>query len=142
MDTKKCYKCQVEKSVSEFAKNKSRRDGLQAACKACRKIYIKQHYQDNRQYYIDKAKTNRYDQISKNRDFLILLKDNKQCVDCKNFYPHYVLDFDHLRDKKYGIAQMKGSGLSIERILEEISKCELVCSNCHRIRTWKRKHPE
>lgn len=31
---------------------------------------------------------------------------------------------------------MVGAGSSIARILEEIAKCELVCANCHRLRTW------
>lgn len=60
------------------------------------------------------------------------------CADCKVSYPPYVLDFDHLGDKRETIANLVRAAASIETLLSEIAKCELVCSNCHRIRTWTR----
>jgi hypothetical protein len=59
------------------------------------------------------------------------------CADCgiKN---HIVLDFDHLRDKKYNISRMIHDGFSWKAIKKEIEKCEIVCANCHRIRTYNR----
>ncbi len=50
-----------------------------------------------------------------------------------------VLDFHHRRDKKFDIASYSRYVLSIKKIDEEISKCELVCANCHRIRTHTKK---
>jgi len=47
------------------------------------------------------------------------------------------MDFDHLRDKKYNISNMVCSDYGVA-LMEEIEKCELVCANCHRIRTQKR----
>ena len=46
-----------------------------------------------------------------------------------------VLDFDHLGDKQSGISQMVAAGKPWDRILVEISKCEVVCANDHRRRT-------
>jgi L-lysine 2,3-aminomutase len=65
------------------------------------------------------------------------LKEKAGCKDCgvKN---HIVLDFDHLKDKKYNISRMIHDGFSWKAILKEIEKCEVVCSNCHRIRTHNR----
>jgi hypothetical protein len=65
------------------------------------------------------------------------LKESIGCVDCgvKN---HIVLDFDHLRDKKYNISRMIHDGFSWKAIMKEIEKCEVVCANCHRIRTHDR----
>ena len=62
------------------------------------------------------------------------------CSDCKQTFDPVCMDFDHLPEfkKKYDIARMTAKGLSIQRIGEEIKKCELVCSNCHRLRTKKR----
>lgn len=53
------------------------------------------------------------------------------------------MDFDHVRgEKKYNIGSMVGRGLSPKLIDEEVAKCELVCSNCHRIRTYARMQME
>lgn len=38
-------------------------------------------------------------------------------------------------EKSDNVSMMVGRGLSIERVLAEIAKCDVVCSNCHRIRT-------
>ena len=65
------------------------------------------------------------------------IKEASGCVDCgiKN---HIVLDFDHLRDKKYNISKMVRDGFPWKVIKKEIEKCEVVCANCHRIRTYNR----
>jgi hypothetical protein len=62
------------------------------------------------------------------------------CVDCGNSNP-VVLDFDHLPEfeKNFDIGRAVGSsGRSWESIHAEIKKCDVVCSNCHRIRTSSR----
>lgn len=67
------------------------------------------------------------------------LKEKTPCMDCKMQYPYYVMDFDHVRGIKHkNVAELIPS-LSKKKIDEEISKCEIVCSNCHRIRTHLRK---
>jgi len=63
-------------------------------------------------------------------------KDNKSCTDCKKLFRYWILDFDHVSgDKKSNINLLT----SIENVLAEISKCELVCVCCHRKRTHRRK---
>jgi hypothetical protein len=77
------------------------------------------------------------------RDFVIKHKeDNPTCVDCKIDYPPYALDFDHLPGftKKFALSCSGTKGRKIESIKEEIDKCELVCSNCHRHRTYLRRN--
>jgi hypothetical protein len=75
---------------------------------------------------------------SRSTSWLKIVKDSP-CIDCGSSYPPECMDFDHVRGvKKFNI------GWSIhhqpfKEILEEIEKCELVCANCHRIRTRKRK---
>jgi hypothetical protein len=59
------------------------------------------------------------------------------CRDCGETDP-VVLEFDHLRDKRFNI----GGRLAYynwDRILEEIAKCDVVCANCHRRRTARRQ---
>jgi hypothetical protein len=68
------------------------------------------------------------------------LKDGKPCMDCGESFPFYVLDYDHRPDveKKGEIAKMVSGTYTWEKILEEIAKCDLICANCHRKRTWLR----
>lgn len=68
--------------------------------------------------------------------FRILTDKIKQqpCHDCKNNYPAVAMDFDHvLGIKLYNISDMWNS--SEKELFEEINKCDIVCANCHRIRT-------
>lgn len=52
-----------------------------------------------------------------------------------------VMDFDHLdgHKKVANIAVLVYRHQSLRMVMEEIKKCEVVCSNCHRVRTHKRR---
>lgn len=65
---------------------------------------------------------------------------NRPCTDCGVKYPPYVMDLDHLPgfEKKDNVAKLVSTGASKQRVLDEMAKCEVVCSNCHRIRTYTR----
>jgi hypothetical protein len=65
------------------------------------------------------------------------IKEASGCIDC-GINNHIILDFDHLRDKKYNISRMVHDGFSWKAIEKEIKKCQIVCANCHRIRTYNR----
>ncbi len=67
------------------------------------------------------------------------LKSNP-CVDCGHSFDPVCMDFDHREgeEKLRAISKMVRLGNSIVRITREIAKCDLVCSNCHRIRTRDR----
>jgi len=63
------------------------------------------------------------------------------CVECGEDDP-VVLEFDHLPEfeKSFEIGRaVTSSTRSWESILIEMEKCEVVCCNCHRRRTFKRK---
>lgn len=94
---------------------------------------IRKHYYANRQAYIDKASRKRQEI----RNWVHELKENTPCSDCGVQYPYYVMDFDHLEDKKILVSKVlnRGSWLQTKA---EIAKCEIVCSNCHRSRTYRR----
>lgn len=76
--------------------------------------------------------------LERNKDFVRRIKQDRPCTDCKIKYHYSQMDFDHLASKKNNIAKLTNSAASIKTIKEEIAKCELVCSNCHRLRTWNR----
>lgn len=62
-------------------------------------------------------------------------------MDCGKTYHLWIMQFDH-RDgdkKRENVATMVHNCATREVILEEISKCDLVCSNCHANRTYLRR---
>ncbi len=74
------------------------------------------------------------------RSVIARYKTIKGCVDCGYAGHHSALEFDHLPEfeKNRTVASMMYS--SWEVIKAEIAKCEIICSNCHSIRTWQRKN--
>jgi hypothetical protein len=74
------------------------------------------------------------------REFVVNLKSTTPCADCGQMFPHNPerMDFDHLSDKETTIAKLVASGAAPRRLMVEISKCEIVCGNCHRTRTVTR----
>jgi hypothetical protein len=106
-------------------------------CRPCRSAYGKEHYAANRQRYIEQTRVRNQQRFRQRVVFLLGYFETHPCVDCGESDP-VVLEFDHLRDKKFDIA----SGIHYRPwalILEEIAKCQVVCANCHRRRTAKRR---
>lgn len=95
--------------------------------------YSRNHYKSNKARYLESNNRRRQELKS----YIKELKERAPCNDCGLSYPHYVMDFDHLYDKenliKYFVNNNNKRGLE-----KELAKCEIVCSNCHRIRTYKR----
>lgn len=62
------------------------------------------------------------------------------CMDCKQAWPPFVMEFDH-RDPALKAFNLGGTSMqfSWDRLVEEAKKCDLVCSNCHRVRTHKQR---
>jgi len=64
------------------------------------------------------------------------------CADCGLSFPYYVMDFDHRPGpvKCFNLANVAGqTRISLARLEAEIAKCDVVCANCHRIRTHERR---
>jgi len=95
----------------------------------------KRHYEQNKGYYL--ARNRRYrKELS---DYINKIKEERPCADCKNNYPYYVMDFDHLEGTaKAGIVSYFCKTGRIGAMKQEVLKCEVVCSNCHRMRTHAR----
>lgn len=108
--------------------------------KAYQKKYAAQWYKDNKEITLKRSRKSTKANRERNQKFVREIKESNPCKDCGIKYPHYVMDFDHLDNKLDCVANMVGSSLSLETIQKEIDKCDLVCSNCHRTRTWKRAH--
>jgi hypothetical protein len=137
-DLQRCYRCGESKPVEEFAWRRKARGQRDSFCRPCRSAYGKEHYAANRQLYIDRAAVQKQQLAVERTTFLIDFFKTHPCVDCGETDP-LVLEFDHLRDKSFTI------GLELRHrkwqdILDEIKKCEVVCANCHRRRTARRRN--
>ncbi len=130
---KTCTKCKTPKEFVEFTKNKSRKDGLNPACKQCHRAMVRRHYRNNVENYISRA-----DRAAAALRELVFEMKKGPCVDCKNSFNPWQMDFDHRdpNEKKHDVSSMMRRGKP--QLLEEIAKCDLVCANCHRNRTWNR----
>lgn len=125
---KLCSRCG---KPGEFAKNASKWDGLNCVCRACQSIYGKAHYVANRSSYVARAKAR--------AEWLHAIVDeakNRPCVDCGQKFHPVAMDLDHVRGKKVlNLADARRRGFSEARLRAEISKCEVRCAVCHRLRT-------
>lgn len=91
----------------------------------------------NRERYIEQARVSKQKLRLERPTYLMEFFESHSCVDCGERDP-VVLEFDHLPEKSFAI----GQALTRKRwqtILKEIEKCEVVCANCHRRRTARRK---
>ena len=79
------------------------------------------------------------DQRQLHKDFVRKLKEETPCADCGAMHPWVVMDFDHREraDKSANVSDLISKGSS-KALMQEILKCDVVCSNCHRIREFER----
>ena len=102
-----------------------------------KKEYQRRYSLENRERLYKQDATRR----AKLSAYVRSIKKRSPCTDCNQFFSDYpeVLEFDHVgTDKSSAVARLVSQGVSQDRIDLEISKCELVCANCHRIRTITR----
>lgn len=124
-----CKTCGISKDTSDFDQRPGRRVGH---CKECRRKKIRQHYRDNKEYYIKKSKKNNKSYKQRFMDF----KRTLSCTDCNMSFKDepYMCEFHHLdpSTKDYNLSNLKES--SMKKIMEEVDKCVPLCPNCHRRR--------
>lgn len=125
------------KSLDEYPyKNKDK--GIRnKTCKSCMREYSKQHYRDNLDKYKQKSRLSRTRSIERSRKYIVDYLETNPCVDCGE-QDIEVLEFDHI--EAVGSRGIRVSHLytaSLDRIEEEINKCEVRCANCHVRRTRK-----
>lgn len=155
-----CTKCNIKKANEEFHLNGAYR---RRVCRKCFNVYRREYCKLDKEERAKKrseyvkarlAKFNGYQRKSyakhrekrnahskqkyeKIREWFDNLK-NKPCTDCHTIFPACCMDWDHLHNKTALVGRLLVS-YNKNRILEEIKKCELVCANCHRIRTQNRR---
>lgn len=129
---KTCSKCREEKPLTDFNKHKAKADGLQPVCKHCACEISKSWYRDNKNKPEVRKRYTSY-----NADLVAALKkevdDYKAtngCLICGEQDP-CVLDFHHPHDKDVEVSYVRRTK-NRKRLYQEIAKCVVLCSNCHR----------
>lgn len=112
-----CHSCKEKKLKSEFYSRSDRREGCQPYCKKCSNKFFIERWIERKIWAIE-------------------YKGGK-CVDCEASYPSFpyvIFDFHHLDPSKKDMNWSKIRLTSIQKMKDELDKCVLLCSNCHRVR--------
>lgn len=137
---KYCNKCGFEKPFSEFNKKTASKDGHVSLCKDHTRANVNAWFKRNAESERIRLKAKKTANVIESKQFIMDAK-SKPCADCGESYPYYVMDFDHLpgQQKLFNISDANRSRQTPRgKLLAEIAKCEVVCSNCHRERTFNR----
>lgn len=118
IETKNCFSCGKILPVSMFYLENNKINHVNV-CKKC----------------VCKEKRS-YKNIIKFKAIQLL---NDKCLDCNKKYDPYVYDFHHyLENKEHSISKMIRKKYNWQNIKDELDKCILLCSNCHRLRHTKK----
>lgn len=133
--TRICTLCRIAKPITQFGMRSTARNIRHVRCLECGRATNKREYANKKAAHIRRANKGR----RKKLDWMIKQK-SKPCMDCGIQYPHYVMDFDHREgvDKKFNLHGGRAIANSYPTLVAEMKKCDLVCSNCHRQRTYQR----
>jgi len=135
-ETRCCTRCNNQLPISEFHITIKRgKPYLYPHCKPCQRAYVKNHYENNRQAYVDKARKRGKEVISCTRKRLAAYLETHPCIDCGE-KDLVVLHFDHVRgEKRAHVSRLVTCGFPWETVEAEIQKCEVRCANCHTRKT-------
>ena len=114
---KTCSACKEEKPISEFYAQKDRKSGIQSYCKSCFNKFCMERWKQRKKKAIE-------------------YKGSK-CEDCSISFlnmPSCIFDFHHLDPLQKDMDWQKLRQCSWNKIVKELDKCILLCSNCHRVR--------
>lgn len=133
-----CRVCSQDKEESAFSIKVG--TTLHKICKSCKNAYNKIHYKKVAARH--KAQVKKSTALRAIRHLKAVDKIKEvPCLDCKQSFPPYVMDFDHRPDevKSFTVSEGISRNLSMKKIMIEIAKCDAICANCHRIRTYQRR---
>ena len=105
--------------------------------KTKQQLASRKHYESNKAAVKARAYTHTKETRGKIRQWLLEYLRSHPCVDCGETDP-VILEFDHVRGKKeFNIGAASSKAISLRRVIEEVSKCDVRCANCHRKKTYR-----
>lgn len=141
-ETKRCSGCHQDLPLSEFWKNRSSPDGLQAYCKACGKAKAREHQKANPELYREISKRSWHkhrekrlagEEIRADKRHLFLDSLKTPCAKCGE-QRVYLLDFHHIdpSQKLFTLGDGRKYHKSENDVIAESKNCVCLCANCHR----------
>lgn len=133
---KRCARCKENLPLELFRPRADQLGNHHSYCIPCDRAASRDHYNNNKDYYLEKNRRRKKEL----QCWLQKYKSNHPCQYCGESR-HYVLVFHHrdASEKDADIAKMLSNSVSVDRMLDEISKCDVLCANCHRALHWKER---
>ncbi len=137
--TKICTHCEEALPLGEFQPDIRYRGGYRHQCDECREAVDHQRRASWGDEQVAAHRTRGADAGLKHRKRLQELKMVMGCVDCGYAGHPEALDFDHIPERGPKLFGLGAVRMAWATVLVEIAKCDVVCANCHRIRTAERR---
>lgn len=118
--------------------NRERERARQKAWRNKNPDRVRAYYQNFKARHPEKVRANKERQYAKAVGRIAALKDHP-CTDCGGRFPPECMDFDHRDSSTKRLTGVQLYSVDSEKVMAEIAKCDLVCANCHRIRTRRRR---
>ena len=132
MATKTCNHCLQEKDEEEFNWRYKALGVRSRACRECMVEFNRKYYQGTfQEKHLEQVKERKKTVRETARDFVLDYLQEHPCEECGETDVR-VLEFHHVGQKDKAIVTLVSGGYSVERIQEEIAKCQVLCANCHR----------
>lgn len=114
METKICTKCGKELPIDQFNWRNKSLGTRRSECKFCHSSYMKNRYQEK-------------------KEEIGILKTKLKCAKCGYDKCPSALEFHHINpdEKDATISRMLTNRSNLNDVQKEISKCIVLCSNCH-----------
>ena len=134
-----CFDCHKEKPIEEFVRKLKNEGKRSFRCTDCTRKQNRKYYREHKKERQKVNTRNNARRIKKLLTHFLEYLSTHPCVDCGSTDVR-VLECDHVGKKKKNVGMMMRSWENYvwDEILEELTQCEIVCANCHRIRTYTR----
>jgi len=132
MSTKICNHCLQEKDEEEFNWRYKSLGVRNSTCRECAVEFNRKYYQGTfQEKHLEQVRDRKKAVREMAQDFVLDYLQEHPCEECGETDIR-VLEFHHIGQKDKAIVTLVSGGYSVERIQEEIAKCQVLCANCHR----------
>lgn len=131
--TQRCALCGEIKALDAFHRMG---DGRHRYCKPCRREWDAAYWVRRRLFRVSQQKERRREL----REWISGIKSATPCADCGGNFHGAAMTYDHLpgHEKRGDISNLIAGGYR-SVLITEMAKCDVVCANCHAIRTYRRR---